>query len=128
MCIVCLLYYVSTSYNVIIHMMAGRIDDEKLYKRGLNREPTKSVSTLILSFNWISPSFSDLKAIVLSHSRETLTLAYNSSFNLIFLTKQISANILSKYLKFITCAKSYYKQKYLRCFVLYIYIYIYIYI
>ena len=65
-------------------MMAGRIDDEKLYKRGPNHEPTKSVSTLIISFNWISPSFSDLIAIVLSHSRETLTLANNSSENLIF--------------------------------------------
>jgi hypothetical protein len=74
--------------------MAGRIDDEKLYKRGLNREPTKSVSTLILSFNWISPSFFDLKAIVLSHSRETLTLAYNGSFNLIFVTNQKSADFL----------------------------------
>ena len=98
--------------------MAGRIDDEKLYKRGLNREPTKSVSTLIISFNWISPSFSDLKAIVLSHSRETLTLAYNSSFNLICLTKQKSANILSNYLKFITDTKSCYNQKYLKCSVL----------
>ena len=55
-------------------MMAGRIDDEKLYKRGLNREPTNSISTHIISFNWISPSFSDLETIVLSYSRETLTL------------------------------------------------------
>ena len=94
-----LLYYVSTLYTVIIHMMAGRIDDEKLYKRGLNHEPTKSVSTLIISFNWISPSFSDLMAIVLSHSRETLTLANNSSENLIFLTEVLNLYWVNHYSK-----------------------------
>ena len=62
-----LLYYVSTLYTVIIHMMAGRIDDEKLYKRGLNHEPTKSVSTL--NIFQLDFTFFDLKAILISHSR-----------------------------------------------------------
>ena len=49
--------------------MAGRIDDEKLYKRSLNHEPTKSVSTLNI-FQLDFTFFFDLKAIVLSPSLE----------------------------------------------------------
>ena len=56
--------------------MAGRIDDEKLYKRSLNHEPTKSVSTL--NIFQLDFTFFDLKQLFYPIQGETLTLTYNN--------------------------------------------------
>ena len=77
-------------------MMAGRIDDEKLYKRSLNHEPTKSVSTLNI-FQLDFTFFFDLKAIVLSPSLENFDPCIQYVLkNVIYVTSVVSYDYFVK--------------------------------